>query len=91
MLKRELSTVDWLKVRRHVGESFVYIGNKISGRVRYMEPMIDLSFKDDVKEDFAFKVSLTTRRYDIYVGTYDTYEEAGRVVDNIERTMRELQ
>lgn len=57
----------------------------------HMEPMIDLVFKDKDKEEFSFKVSLVTRRYDIEIGVYDTYEEAGRVCDNIEKTIKELQ
>lgn len=68
----------------------MYVGNRISGRSRYMEPMIDLIFKDDDKEEFAYRVVLTTRRYDIEVGIFDTYEEAGQVSDNIEKSLEEL-
>jgi hypothetical protein len=55
-----------------------------------MEPVIDLVFKDESKEEFAYRVSLTTRRYDIEVGVFDTYEEAGQICDNIEKTVKEL-
>lgn len=85
-----LSTVDWFVIRRNIGETFVYVGNKIAGRYRYMEPMIDLIIKDEEKSEFGYKVSLTVRRYDITIGTYDTYEEAGEVCDNIEARMREV-
>lgn len=90
ILMRGLSTVSWFGIRRNIGETFVYVGNKISGRPRYMEPMIDLVFKDDSKEEFAYRVVLTTRRYDIEVGIFETYEEAGEVCDNIEKTIEEL-
>ncbi len=89
-LMRGLSTVSWFQIRRNIGETFVYVGNKISGRHRHMEPMIDLVFSDENKEEFAYRVVLTTRRYDIEIGTYDTYEEAGQVSDNIEKTIEEL-
>lgn len=91
ILLNGLSRVSWFQIRRNVGETFVYVGNKISGRRRHMEPMIDLVFKDDGKEEFAYRVVLTTRRYDIEVGIFDTYEEAGEVSDNIEKTIKEIQ
>lgn len=91
ILWKGLTGVSWLQIRRNVGEGFVYIGNKIAGRYPYMEPMIDLVFKDGENEEFSFKVSLTVRRYDITIGVYDTYEEAGQVCDNIEKTIKELQ
>lgn len=91
ILWKGLTGVSWLQIRRNVGEGFVYIGNKIAGRYPHMEPMIDLVFKDGENEEFSFKVSLTVRRYDITIGVYDTYEEAGQVCDNIEKTIKELQ
>lgn len=86
-----LSQVSWFQIRRNIGETFVYVGNKISGRNRYMEPVIDLVFMDEDKKEFAYKVSLVTRRYDIEVGVFDTYEEAGRICDNIEASIKEMQ
>lgn len=90
ILMRGLSTVSWFQIRRNIGETFVYVGNKISGRSRHMEPMIDLVFSDESKEEFAYRVVLTTRRYDIEIGVFETYEEAGQICDNIEKTMEEL-
>lgn len=92
MLLKDLSTVKWQRIRRSVGDGFVYIGVKISGRHKHMESVIDLDIKKGTEgEDieFVFKVSLTTRRYDIYVGTYDTYEEADKIAANIDRAIEE--
>ena len=90
ILLNELSRISWFQIRRNIGETFVYVGNKISGRHRYMEPIIDLVINDENKEEFLYKVSLVTRRYDIEIGIYETYEEAGQVCDNIEATIKEL-
>lgn len=68
----------------------MYVGNVIAGRSREMEAIIDLNFKDEKKEEFVYSVSLTMRKYDIHVGTYDTYEEAGEVADNIDKALEEL-
>lgn len=89
MLLKDLSTVKWQRIRRSVGDGFVYIGVKISGRHKRMESVIDLTIKEGTEVEFAFKVSITTRRYDIYVGTYDTYEEAASIADNIDKAIEE--
>lgn len=89
MLRNVLST-SVKRIRHRAGEGFVYVGNVVSGRNRDMEPVIDLVFKDENKEEFAYKVSLSMRRYDIEVGVFDTYEEAGQVSDNIEKSLEEM-
>jgi len=90
MLWSAITGVNIKRLRHRLGEPFVYVGNKIAGRDRDMEAIIDLRFKDEKENDFIYDVSLTLRRYDIHVGTYDTYEEAGRVSDNIDRSIKEL-
>lgn len=89
MLRNALST-NVKRIRHLAGEGLVYIGNVVAGRNRDMEPVIDLVFKDENKEEFAYKVSLSMRRYDIEVGVFDTYEEAGQVSDNIEKSLEEM-
>jgi len=85
-----ITGVNIKRVRRTLGEPFVYIGNKIAGRDREMEALINLVLKEDDDTEFQYEVCMTLRRYDIHVGTYDTYEEAGEVADNIEKSLKEL-
>lgn len=89
-LVRWLSSVDINRARRRIGEPFVYLGNVIAGRNKDMVPAIDLIFKDEKNEEFLYRVVLTMRRYDIEVGIFETYEEAGKVSDNIERSLEEM-
>lgn len=89
MLRNVLST-SIKRIRHRAGEGLVYAGNVVAGRNRDMEPVIDLVFRDENKEEFAYKVSLSMRRYDIEVGVFDTYEEAGQVSDNIEKSLEEM-
>lgn len=89
-----LSTVKWQRIRRSVGDGFVYIGVKISGRNKHMQSVIDLTMEPPVEGkdiELKYAVSLTIRRYDIYVGTYSTYEEAASIADNIDRAIEESQ
>ena len=85
-----ITGVNIKRVRRTLGEPFVYVGNKIAGRDREMEALINLTIKKDDDMEFQYEVALTLRRYDIHIGTYDTYEEAGKVADNIEKSLKEL-
>ena len=85
-----ISGVSIKRVRRNLGEPFVYIGNKIAGRDSEMEAIINLVLKEDDDTEFQYEVALTLRRYDIHVGTYDTYEEAGKISDNIDKSLKEL-
>jgi hypothetical protein len=91
-LLSDLSTVKWQRIRRSVGDGFVYVGVKISGRNKHMQAVIDLTMDPPVEDkdiELKYAVSLTTRRYDIYVGTYDSYEEAARIADNIDKSIEE--